>query len=152
MEAVNPAIVRGVRTVSHLHRRGEGGEFSTAQRDRRITAGCNRRSIITVHPEMQQTTIKGHRQRWTKRVSNPFPRWHLKRDPCDTPISLNIKSRRPFPDERGNSDPVHSQKERTVANVRFRRWRLFRMRNRHGVSRFLCVEDGDKTSAREEKR
>jgi hypothetical protein len=120
---------------------GERGAFSTAQRDRRNTAGCNRRSIITVLPKMQQTTINGHSERWTKRVSHPFPRWQLKTslksDPCVTPVSLNITSRRHFPDERVNSDPVQSQKEKVVADVRFRRWRLFRVRNRHVVSRFL---------------
>lgn len=26
-----------------------------------------------------------------------------------------------FPEERGNSDPVHSQKEKAVADLRFRR-------------------------------
>ena len=104
---------------------------------------------------MQQTTINGHRERWTKRVSHPFPRWQLKTslksDPCITPVSLNLTSRRHFPDERVNSDSVQSQKEKVVADVRFRRWWLFRVRNRHVVSRFLWVEEGDKTSAREEK-
>lgn len=44
---------------------------------------------------MQQTTINVHIERWTKRVSQPFPRWQLKTtspksDPCVTPISLDI--------------------------------------------------------------
>jgi hypothetical protein len=45
-----------------------------------------------------------------------------------------LEHRRHFPDERGNSNPVHSQKKKAVANVRFQQWRLLRMPDRHVVS------------------